>query len=157
MTLQRKTPMRRTGFKNPQPSKAFKTSFATKTVLRAKALKTRKKRVTVAEGKHFIDACRGEECYLRVPGVCCSIGWAHESVVDCHSNQSRHGKAGAMKAENRFTVPGCGPCHAFIDQNRVGTPKQEKYDIWDRAYEEWEPIRARKMGLGVTEAACDCL
>lgn len=37
-----------------------------------------------------------------------------------------------------------------IDQNRVGTPKQAKFDVWDRAYEEWEPVRARKMG----EANC---
>ncbi|GAB7525344.1 hypothetical protein PBS_43330 [Paraburkholderia sp. 2C] len=123
------------------------------TPLRRSRIKSSPKRSTVAEGKRFIDACRGEECYLRVPGVCCSIGWAHESVVDCHSNQSRHGKAGARKADNIYTVPGCGPCHAFIDQNRVGTPKQEKYDIWDRAYAEWELVRDRKMGIQQQEAA----
>lgn len=119
----------------------------------AKAMKSKPKRVTVAGGKKFIDACRGEECYLNVPGVCCSVGWSHDSVVDCHSNQSRHGKAGARKADNIYTVPGCGPCHAWIDQNRVGTPRQFKYDVWDRAYERWEPVRARKMGLEMQEAA----
>jgi hypothetical protein len=121
------------------------------TSLRRSRMKNRPKRPTNAEGKRFIDACRGEECYLRVPGVCCSIGWAHESVVDCHSNQARHGKAGARKADNEFTVPGCGPCHAWIDQNRVGTPKQVKFDVWDRAYELWEPVRARKMGIQLNQ------
>jgi hypothetical protein len=147
-------PLARTGFKRKEPG-AFKAQLDrnTQTLVRKAAMKTKRKRVTVAEGKRFIDACRGEECYLRVPGVCCSIGWAHESVVDCHSNQSRHGKAGARKADNIYTVPGCAPCHAWIDQNRVGTPKQVKYDVWDRAYERWEPVRARKMGLEMQEAA----
>ncbi len=55
-----------------------------------------------------------------------------------------------MKAKNEFTVPGCGACHSWIDQNRAGTPRQVKFDVWDRAYEEWAPGRARKMG----EANC---
>jgi hypothetical protein len=148
--MNRSTPMRRTGFKRKEP-KPF--ALADKaTALRRSSLKSRIRKPTVAEGSKYLAACRGEPCFLRVSGVCCSIGWSHESVVDCHSNQSRHGKAGARKADNIYTVPGCGPCHAWIDQNRVGTPKQEKYDVWDRAYEAWEPVRARKMGL--TEAAC---
>lgn len=143
--------MKRTAFK-PRTSTLKRSPFKQhdrQTFERNQEAKKRvsRKRVTVAEGKKFIDACRGEECYLRVPTVCCSIGWAHESVVDCHSNQGRHGKAGARKADNIYTVPGCGPCHAWLDQNRVGTPRQEKFDVWDRAYEEWEPVRSRKMGL----------
>lgn len=144
--MKRSAPMKRTGFSRKVSPLADR-----KTALRRTEMKRRVKSVTVADGKRYIDACRGEECYLRVSGVCCSIGWAHESVVDCHSNQSRHGKAGARKADNIYTVPGCGLCHAFIDQNRVGTPKQEKYDIWDRAYAEWEPVRARKMGINQEE------
>lgn len=144
--MNRSAPLRRTAFKR-KPNSPFSGLANAKTMANRKVLKSRVRRPTVAEGSKFIEACRGEECYLRVPGVCCSIGWSHDSVVDCHSNQSRHGKAGARKADNIYTVPGCGPCHAFIDQNRVGTPRQAKYDIWDRAFAEWEPIRARKMGL----------
>ncbi|HDR8929635.1 DUF1364 family protein [Burkholderia vietnamiensis] len=113
------------------------------------AMKRRAKRPTVAEGAKYLAACRDEPCYLRVPGLC-RRNPIDETVVPCHSNQSRHGKAGAMKAKNEFTVPGCGACHAWIDQNRVGTPKQIKFDVWDRAFEEWAPVRARKMG----EANC---
>lgn len=147
--LKRKTPI--------APGKGFSRKHSpftlsdAKTALRRSAIKSRIKKPTVAQGSKYLAACRGEDCYLRVPGVCCSVGWAHESVVDCHSNQSRHGKAGARKADNIYTVPGCGPCHAWIDQNRVGTPKQEKFDVWDRAYAEWEPVRARKLGISEME------
>ena len=145
--------MKRTGFAR-KPDSPFSSFANAKTRMHRTEMKKRAKRKpTVAEGSKYIDACRGEECYLRVPGVCCSLGWAHESVVDCHSNQMRHGKAGGRKADNIYTVPGCGPCHAWIDQNRVGTPKQEKFDVWDQAYEMWLPIRERKMGLPEVECA----
>ncbi|BCF96614.1 hypothetical protein PPGU19_011830 [Paraburkholderia sp. PGU19] len=150
--LQRRTPLARgSGFKRKEP-KPFALADR-KTLERHTAMKRRVKRVTVAEGKRFIDACRGEECYLRVSGICQALGWGSETVVPCHSNQSRHGKAGALKAEHRYTVPGCGPCHAWIDQNTVGTPRQVKFDVWDRAYERWEPVRARKLGIELQEAA----
>lgn len=151
MTLARKTPMKRTGFS--RKSSPFDNTADRKTTLRRTEMKRRVKKPTVAEGSKYIAACRGEECYLRVPGVCVSRGWSHDSVVDCHSNQGRHGKAGARKADNIFTVPGCGPCHKWIDQNECGTPKQEKFDVWDRAYEAWEPVRARKMGIESQVAA----
>lgn len=151
MTLTRKTPMKRTGFS--RKSSPFDNTADRKTTLRRTEMKRRVKKPTVAEGSKYIAACRGEECYLRVPGVCCSLGWASPTVVDCHSNQSRHGKAGARKADNIYTVPGCRPCHAWIDQNSVGTPKQVKFDVWDVAYEAWEPVRARKMGINLMEAS----
>ncbi|GJH14991.1 DUF1364 family protein [Caballeronia novacaledonica] len=139
--LARKTPMKRSPFKTADRA----------TALRRSAMRARVKKPTVAEGKRFIDACRGEECYLRVPGVCCSIGWSHASVVDCHSNQERHGKGGALKAKHVFTVPGCGPCHAWIDQGKAA--REVKFATWDRAYERWLPVRARKMGLKEEEGA----
>ncbi|KGS86717.1 hypothetical protein X947_6320 [Burkholderia pseudomallei MSHR7334] len=139
--------MRRTGF-NQKPHSPFSSLTRTSTLKRQKAIVSRIKRATVAEGSKYLAACRGEECYLRVPGVCCSIGWAHESVVDCHSNQSKHGKGWALKAKHEYTVPGCGPCHYWLDFGRA--PRAVKVATWDRAYEEWEPVRARKMG----EANC---
>jgi hypothetical protein len=133
--LSRKTPMKRTGFKRKQTD-AFKTTFHTQTLMRKAAIKTKKKRVTVAEGAKYLAACRNEPCYLRVPGVC-RLHPMDDTVVPCHSNQSRHGKAGGL---NRW-----------IDQNRVGTPRQVKFDVWDAGYEMWVPVRARKMGLELQE------
>ena len=147
--MQRKTPLVRTGFKRPEPSTAFKTTFHTKTRIRKAALKTRRKRVTVAEGAKYLAACRGEPCYLN---ACCPwTDWADPTVVDCHSNQSKHGKAGARKADHEFTVPGCRPCHDWLDFGKATW--EEKCAKFDDAFARWVPRRARKMGLTMLEAA----
>lgn len=136
--------MKRSGFER-KPHSPFSSLTRTATLKRQKAIVKRIKQPTVAEGSKYLAACRGEECYLRVPGVCCSIGWAHESVVDCHSNQSKHGKGWALKAKHEYTVPGCGPCHYWLDFGFA--PRAKKVATWDRAFAEWAPVRARKMGL----------
>ncbi|HDR9036097.1 TPA: DUF1364 family protein [Burkholderia vietnamiensis] len=151
--------MKRTGF-GPRKTPMSRGSWSRKSSPlpdqdpRKVAMKRRAKRPTVAEGSKYLAACRSERCYLRVPGVC-PLNPADETVVPCHSNQSRHGKSAGMKADNEFTVPGCMWCHAWLDQNLAGTPRQVKFDTWDRAFEEWEPVRARKMGITelFTEAA----
>jgi hypothetical protein len=141
--------MKRSGFVR-KPGQEYAVLARTSTMKRTGPIKARRKRPTVAEGSKFIDACRGETCYLRVPGVCCSTGWAHPSVVDCHSNQSKHGKGGALKAKHQFTVPGCGPCHYWLDFGP--TPREEKVVVFDAALGAWVPVRARKMGLLMPEA-----
>ncbi|MFT0167501.1 nuclease domain-containing protein [Paraburkholderia mimosarum] len=145
--------MKRSGFNprtKPMSRGSWKNSPSAKTVQRRREMKRKVRQPTVAEGSRYLVACRGEPCYLRVPGVC-RLNPIDETIVPCHSNQSRHGKAGNLKADNRFTVPGCMFCHAWIDQNRVGTPRQEKFDVWDLAYSLWEPVRARKMGIQLEE------
>ncbi|MGF6549331.1 hypothetical protein QFZ96_004402 [Paraburkholderia youngii] len=148
--MKRSAPMKRTGFKRKQPG-AFKAQLDrnTQTVVRKAAMKTQRKRVTVAEGAKYLAACRGEPCYLNVK--CPWTDWADPTVVDCHSNQSKHGKAGALKAKHWFTVPGCGKCHEWLD--RSGAPFEEKCRVFDDALARWEPRRARKMGIETQEAA----
>lgn len=147
--LSRKTPMKRTGFKRKQTD-AFKTTFHTQTLMRKAAIKTKKKRVTVAEGAKYLAACKGEPCYLNVK--CPWTDWDDPTVVDCHSNQSKHGKAGARKAKHWFTVPGCAKCHDWLDNS--GAPFEEKCAVFDDALARWEPRRARKMGLENQEEEC---
>lgn len=142
--------MKRTGFVR-KPGKEYAALSHGAPMKRSSPIKSRRKRPTVAEGSKFIDACRGEECYLRVPGICCSAGWAHPSVVDCHSNQSKHGKGSALKAKHEFTVPGCGECHYWLDFGPAA--REEKVLVFDAALDLWVPIRARKMGLPLLEAA----
>ncbi|QKQ51100.1 DUF1364 family protein [Achromobacter denitrificans] len=48
---------------------------------------------------------KGMPCKIRVPGVCCGD---RQTVVACHSNQSRHGKAGWLKAHDWATAWGAG-------------------------------------------------
>jgi hypothetical protein len=139
--------MKRTGFRRKQTG-AFKTTFHTQTLMRKAAIKTKKKRVTVAEGSQYLAACKGEPCYLNVK--CPWTDWDDPTVVDCHSNQSKHGKAGALKAKHWFTVPGCAKCHDWLDNG--GAPFEEKCAVFDDALARWEPRRARKMGLEMQEA-----
>ncbi|WP_323120000.1 nuclease domain-containing protein [Burkholderia alba] len=148
--LMRKKPLKSGGYsRKPSP---FRSLTSGSTLKHQKAIVRRIKRPTGAEGAKYLAACRGEPCYLRVPGVC-RLDPSDPTVVPCHSNQARHGKGASLKAKNEFTVPGCMSCHVWIDQNRVGTAKQEKFDAWDQAYEAWVSVRARKMGL--SEGECD--
>ena len=140
--LQNKTPMRRTGWKSsPTQSTDWRTQ------LRSGGIKTRNRRPTVAEGSKYLAACKGEPCYLNV--LCARCDWADPTVVPCHSNQSKHGKGMLLKARHEFTLPGCGPCHAWLD--RGPAPREEKFAAFDRGFERWEPVRARKMGIDVNQ------
>ncbi|WP_184247325.1 nuclease domain-containing protein [Paraburkholderia atlantica] len=138
----RTTPLKRGSWKSsPVDQKDWRAE------VRSGGIKRRVKKPTVAEGSKYLEACRGERCYLSVFGVC-----LHDpaTVVPCHSNQSRHGKGMGIKARHEFTVPGCRACHAFIDQGSA--TREFKFDVWDRAFAEWEPVRARKMNLELEEA-----
>jgi len=151
MTLTRKTPMNRgtsqltrTGFKR-QPARSLNPHSGE--VVRSGMKRSRKRRRSVVGlDAKYIAACKGEPCYLRIEGVCCG-DW--RTVVDCHSNQGRHGKGMGITAEHRYTVPGCATCHVFIDQS--GADQEEKFVAWDRAFEIWEPRRAAKMGMAQPE------
>jgi hypothetical protein len=100
--------------------------------------KTNAKRASGGEDK----LCRGQPCYLVIPGCCCRD---IATVVPCHSNQNRHGKGMGHKADDKFTVPGCRACHSEIDQGKRFT-KEEKFSIWDAAYARWEPVRDKLIG-----------
>lgn len=138
----RATPMKRTAFIRKPPEK-----FTASVPVPKAGIKRRIKKPTVAEGSKYLAACRGESCYLRVPGICCGEWWLE--AVPCHSNQGRDGKGMGLKASHEKTVPGCWACHAFIDQGPA--TREEKFALWDRAYAEWEPVRARKMGIEINQ------
>lgn len=68
-------------------------------------------------------------CQLQLPGIC--EGGPGEPA---HSNQSRHGKGGALKAHDCFFASACRSCHREIDQGRAMS-REEKFDVWQRAHE----------------------
>jgi hypothetical protein len=146
MTLTRKKGLTSTGFRRKQGSPL--SSFGpSKPFGRKSGIKAKRKRVTVAEGSKYLAACRGEPCYLHMRG-CLGGG---ETVVPCHSNQARHGKGMGIKAKHEFTVPGCANCHALLDQG-PGL-RDQKFAVWDIAFEAWVAVRAVKMGIDLTESA----
>lgn len=125
----------RTGFKPKAPEPG-----STQLARQAKPMRARSKtnsnpRPATGEAK----LCKGQVCYLRIPGIC--TGMAHDP---CHSNQAKHGKGKGIKAHDVYTVPGCRACHNELDQGMTYT-RVEKFAIWDRAYERWEPTRADLM------------
>ncbi|RAR51668.1 uncharacterized protein DUF1364 [Paraburkholderia unamae] len=141
--MKRSAPMKRTGFAR-KPSSPF-SSFANRaTVARRTTMKRRAKKPTVAEGSKYLAACRGEPCYLRVPGVC-RLNPNDETVVPCHENSLAAGKGMGLKANHARTVPGCFWCHTWLDQGPA--ERAVKQSVFLPAFDEWEPVRARKMGL----------
>lgn len=39
------------------------------------------------------------------------------TTVACHSNLGIHGKAGARKADDEYSVWGCSACHTWLDRS----------------------------------------
>lgn len=99
----------------------------------------------------LLDMAEGRPCLLCPVGKChCTPG----SVVACHSNLGIHGKAGARKADDQYSVWGGDLAHWWLD--RSGADAGEKEAAFMRAHMrqvmEWrvvatdprEPERFRK-------------
>jgi len=140
--MMRRTPMRRSGFKR-KVGCAF-SPFNGKAILHGSTFKRKAKKKREGHDKRMLAACRGERCYLRVPGICIP---ASDTVVPCHSNEQQHGKGMGIKARDEFTVPGCWACHVWLDQGSA--PRDLKFSVWRTAYREWEPKRAAKLSTKV--------
>ncbi|HEY6022242.1 MAG TPA: hypothetical protein VIY48_20955, partial [Candidatus Paceibacterota bacterium] len=97
-----------------------------KTTMKRSEMKSRVRKPTVSEGSKYLEACRGERCYLQITGVCIARDWASPDVVPCHSNLLQHGKGRGIKAENRFSFPGCRACHFWLDQSMVPTKDERR-------------------------------
>ena len=140
--MKRSKPMKRAGFK--RSTTAALSPFSGKAALHGTTFKRKAPKKREGHDKRMLAACRGERCYLRVPGVCLL---APETVVPCHSNEQEHGKGMGIKARDEFTVPGCFECHAWLDQGSA--PREEKFGVWRAAYRAWEPVRAAKLSIEV--------
>lgn len=78
--------------------------------------------------RDLLDLAYQIECTVRLP--CCEGGFGEPA----HSNQSRHGKGGAMKAHDCFFASACRSCHRELDQG-LTMSREEKFDAWQRAHE----------------------
>lgn len=131
--LKRKTPLRSTSTLKASKPMARGTSR-----MRASKPKSEKpKRAERAGDERYLAMCRGQRCWLLVPGIAYHDP---ETVVPCHSNSLARGKGMGMKADHRYTVPGCYLCHMAIDQGK-DLSKDERLAIWENAYEKWSAYR----------------
>lgn len=116
----------------------------------SKAMKRKtRKQIAGHHDKRYLEACRGEPCYLQLPG--CRSYEGDPTVVPAHANGAAYGKGMGLKARDEYTVPACFYCHAELDQG-FSLTKAEKAAYWDWAYTRWEGVRARKMGVADDQA-----
>ena len=80
--------------------------------------------------KRLLDAARGQECMVQIPGVCNNNP---ETVVAAHSNQLKHGKGGGLKAHDCYVAWACYACHAELDQGKMRYEKKCEY--WQAGFE----------------------
>ncbi len=92
--------------------------------------------------RKFLNLAYDYPCALHMD--CCEGG----NGEPAHSNQSQHGKGGAMKAHDCFHVPGCRSCHRELDQGRT-MDREEKFAVWNRAYGLYLPRLFNDDRIGV--------
>lgn len=113
---------------------------------RGKPMKVRRKVRPKIDGIDYLAMCRGQECFLLLS----MVRFHHrETVVPCHSNQSKHGKGMGLKASDIYTVPGCHGCHAELDQG-MAMNREEKRAAFDAAYLRWSNYREQQFNLGAS-------
>lgn len=92
---------------------------------------------------------KGKPCLLRVPSEC--VGGI-DTTVACHSNWAEHGKAGARKADDEYSVWGCFGCHTWLD--RSSAPMGSKFRAFMRAHTD-QVLEWRRIAQNPTEKARD--
>jgi hypothetical protein len=131
-----RTPLKRTA---PIGTRPAPNSSLTRTKILVKSpMKRRARKKRSWHDAKMRNACRDQVCFLIVPAVCPRRD-PEETIVPCHGNESAQGKGGARKADDRYTVPGCFWCHAWLDQGDA--PRALKFSTWRRAYREWSTVR----------------
>lgn len=77
---------------------------------------------------NLLKLAKGQPCMLTLRN--CDGGG--ETTVAAHSNQAKHGKAGARKADDCYSVWSCFSCHSWIDQGSA--PREEKDSYFNAAH-----------------------
>ncbi|MFC4729485.1 hypothetical protein [Coralloluteibacterium thermophilus] len=98
--------------------------------------------------RSLLDLAYKVPCAFNLPGIC--EGGMGEPA---HSNQSRHGKGGALKAHDCFFASACRSCHREIDQGRTMS-RDEKFEAWNRAYER-TVLELWRRGLVEVSGRCE--
>jgi hypothetical protein len=137
MALTRKVGLKRTGFSRKASPKPFALATA-KTQMKRTAIKAKARKVRPWHDKAALEACRGQICWLKVPGVCYQLE-IEETIVPAHSNFSEHGKGGARKADDKYSLPSCMRCHAWLDTGTA--PIEEKRTVFMPALGNWMSYR----------------
>ncbi|MBW9102934.1 nuclease domain-containing protein [Paraburkholderia phenoliruptrix] len=143
-----KTPLQRTAPLGVRPAPG---SSLTHTKMLVKSpMKRRPRKKRKWHDAKMRNACRNQICYLRVPHICPRRD-PEETIVPAHSNETAHGKGWMRKTDDRYTVPACFWCHAWLDQS--GASYGLKATTWRRGYREWSLVRDGVVDESVQELA----
>jgi hypothetical protein len=144
--LKSKTPLRRTApiGRRPAPS----SSLTRSTILVKSPFKRKARKKRSWHDAKMRNACRSQICFLRVP-LLCPRRDPEETIVPAHSNESEHGKGGARKADDKYTLPACFWCHEWLDNGDA--PRMLKFATWRRGYREWSLVRDGAIDESVEE------
>jgi hypothetical protein len=143
--LQRRTPMKRTPFQRRRAFQAKpkvegpKADLTETAPTRRKQKKAPKKRP--GRDPRMLDACRGQHCYLRLPGICRDDT---ATTVPAHRNE---GKGMGLKVDDEQTVPACYWCHYEYDQGKTFT-REQKRGFFNDAYPRWAAYRDMELNHG---------
>lgn len=92
------------------------------------------------------DMCRAMCCQH------CGKGGPEAGVTWAHSNQSKHGKAGAKKASDVYVAAMCTDCHRELDQGK-NWPQDVKVRVWEAAHRRTK-LHALAHGLWPKDIPC---
>lgn len=79
--------------------------------------------------RKILDAARGEDCLLQIPGVCNNDT---STVIAAHSNFGEDGKGASQKADDIFVAFSCFRCHQWLDESHASI--DEKYYLFNRGF-----------------------
>jgi len=143
--------MKRSGFKRPQRERAPRPvhePLSDEVRARCKAAPVAKtftgvEKSVPARNAHLLSMAKGKPCMLMLP-MCDGGG---ETTVAAHSNQSIHGKGGARKADDQYSVWGCFACHSWLDQ---GSASREEKDAAFNAAHKRQVLAWREIADSYT-------
>jgi hypothetical protein len=124
--------MQRTGFKRKEykPAKAAPAKPIERRVAPCLFTTRANPKTEPHRNQALLDMARDKLCLLRVPMVCTN---EQTTTVACHGNWPDHGKAGARKADDEYSVWGCYACHTWLDTGRESA--ESKRAIFDKAHQ----------------------
>lgn len=83
--------------------------------------------------RKLLDLSHFAPCLLQIPKICRSGVFPS---VPCHSNFQRHGRGAYNKSHDVFHVPGCPPCHYWLDEGTTAS-REEKDNAFMAGLERW--------------------
>ena len=74
------------------------------------------------------ESARGEECQVRLPGIC---NFNPETTVWAHANGSAAGKGIGMKSPDILGSYACSACHDAVDGRTTIDRREVRLSFWE--------------------------